>query len=743
MFCQPLILFGVERLMKYKLKTRLFAALALSGVSFYWPASGVLAQEDDFGFIRPAEPSRQDEQEQSVPPITQATPLTAQVTPPIVSGTLNSGVRSPNALVASVRPPATVPPIVTTANRQAAGKASAPMPFAASNVFNGAYVESGTANVGYAQHVSPSQTGENASAQQVAYNEPAGAANQPPIVSGIQAQRDLPPIVNADQPSERRFTPQIVQPIQQNELPPILSSAQVASNSAVPPIVAPKAGLERLLSPVSTNIAQEKTIQDEFLLSANEAAMSEASKVEPAAFGVSPMLIQDAPPTTDGIVDSIVPGSLPSARGVLVPADPAVDVPFEGSAESFPRATPLDSANAAPRSLLGSGTRIEPATGSGTRNAPTYFDPSVQQMPAHSNPAVGGCSTCGSNGGSCGCSGAGGCNGTGVSACNSCDGNNCFDQAAVDAMFNTSGSNAYARRYLITEALYLGRSDGDIFNSNRGSLSDFDFEAGARITVGRREDSTSGREFQYTGTDKIGQTIDSFDAGGNIQSLFVPTGGLDFFDTASFFNATEQSQSKETYFHSLEFNKVKWGWDVIKSYVGLRYIYLDDEYTLFSQSRQFSVAGGDAFDLDAQSGRFQIGTTNNLIGPHIGGELYYDVGYRVSLSGFSRLGAYVNFSELNETLDNDGVRQIDTEDTNVTVSYSYEIGLNAKYRLTRQSQFRLGYNLYFWDRLATVSDNIVNNGGGIAVGPSLFGDGTSDSDSVFFNGVSFGFEFYR
>ena len=221
----------------------------------------------------------------------------------------------------------------------------------------------------------------------------------------------------------------------------------------------------------------------------------------------------------------------------------------------------------------------------------------------------------------------------------------------------------------------------------------------------------------------------------------MPTGGLSVNDIPSFFNATEQSQSKESYFHSLEFNKVKWGWDVIKSYVGLRYIFFDDEHTLFSQNAA-NIGPDGSLDLP-QTGEFRIGTTNNLIGPQIGGELYYDVGYRVSLSGFSRLGAYVNFSELNETLDNNGVRFVDTEDTNTTVSYTYEIGLSAKYRLTSQSQFRLGYNLYFWDRLATVSDNIVNQGFGIPTGPSFFGAGTSDSDSVFISGLSVGFEFYR
>ena len=742
-----MILFGVERLMKYKLKTRLFAALALSGVSFYWPATEAFAQENQFGFIRPAEPSRQDDRELQVPPITQANP-------PIVRGTPKMGLRSPKVLAASFQPPRISVSVVPASDQPTAAKASGPMPFAASNVFNGAYVESGPGNVGHAQHISPSQTGQQPSSRQVAYNESADSQYQSEIGSGIRAKRDLPPIVESAQRSARRVNSKAIKPMVQNEFPPIVSSVQEASDSAMPPIVTPTSGLDRLLDPIpavasETASGGDRMIQDEFMIGSDGAISSETSKVEPAAFGAAPLVVQDAPPIIGGI-DSVTPGSLPSADGVLVPVDPSSNLPSVRSVEPFPRATPLDSNNAVPQSVFdsgsasgsgtrnvpgaGSGTRNVPGAGSSTRNVPTYFDPSGQQPPAFSNSAANGCSTCGT-------SGVGGSDGSGVSACASCGENGCFDQAAVDAMFNTSGSNAYARQYFIAEALYLGRSDGDIFNSNRGSLSDFDFGGGARFTIGRREDSTAGREFQYSGTENLDQTITSTSTDGSIQSLFVPTGGLSGIDIPAFFNATEQEQSKASYFHSLEFNKVKWGWDVIKSYIGLRYIFFDDEYTLFSQNAlNVTPAGQLNFP---QSGEYQLSTTNNLIGPQIGGELYYDVGYRVSLSGFSRLGAYINFSQLNETLDNDGVRLVDEEDTNTTLSYTYEAGISAKYRLTQQSQFRVGYNLYFWDRLATVSDNIVNQGFGIPVGPSFFGGGTSDSDSIFINGVSFGFEFYR
>ena len=141
------------------------------------------------------------------------------------------------------------------------------------------------------------------------------------------------------------------------------------------------------------------------------------------------------------------------------------------------------------------------------------------------------------------------------------------------------------------------------------------------------------------------------------------------------------------------------------------------------------------------SGTFEQSATNNLIGPHIGGELYYDVGYRWSLSGFSKAGIYANFNRFDTDLVNDGVELINAEDTNFTISTSYEIGLNAKYRLTRQAQFRVGYNLFFIGNLGTVSDNLVNVGG-IGLSPDL-GSETTDSDDVFFHGLSFGLEVYR
>ena len=139
--------------------------------------------------------------------------------------------------------------------------------------------------------------------------------------------------------------------------------------------------------------------------------------------------------------------------------------------------------------------------------------------------------------------------------------------------------------------------------------------------------------------------------------------------------------------------------------------------TLFSQ-------GGPPFAQ--QNGSFETAAVNHLIGPIIGGELYYDVGYRWSLSGVSRAGAYLNINRFDTHLTNDNIEFIDAEDDSTTIAFSYEFGINAKYRVNNRSQFRIGYNILFLDNVSTVSNNLTNEGGGIPISPT-FGTSTSDS----------------
>ncbi len=694
--------------MKYKLKTRLFAALALSGVSFYWLASPAVAQHDDFGFIRPAEPVRQTGLEVNVPPITQAN----QLNQAMAERALSSRSLQPSS---GVRPPAAMPSVANAPTSRRNSSASAPVPFASSKVFNGAYVVEGNAGVG--------------DAQQVSYQQPVQANDPPPIVSSSNARRGLPPVVQGAGAS----VPRIVRPIEQNELPPILLPIQAKTVSGVPPIVAPRTSSDRMLGPIQTSG------QNSSLLTADGSSLNESSEVELAGFRAGPLVVQEAPPIIGRIIEEGIAGALPSAGSgtrpvdpVLPPAgsstrpiDPALSLP---GSSAFPRETPVDAGSVAPRSVFDQALPLQQPT----TPRDTFFGPVDQQAPVY-----GGGSTCGAGGGSCAGNG-------GVSACSSCGENGCFDPEAVENIFNSSGSNAYARRYLIAEALYFDRTEGQITNSNFGTLNDFDAGFGARITVGVRSDSTQGREFQYSGIDSAQQDRLVVQNDPIIQSRLVTDGGLVGASLSAFSNATRQEETKESYFHSLEFNRVKWGWDVLKSYIGFRYLYFDDEYSLISSRRAFSAAETGGVSTAAESGQFEVSAINHLFGPQIGGELYYDVGYRWSLSGVSRAGAYLNLSRFDTRVTNNSINFLDTEDTNATIAFTYEAGLNAKYRLTQQAHFRIGYNILLIDNVSTVSDNLDERtvGSQIFVTPTL-GSSASDSDNVFFHGLSLGFEIYR
>ena len=352
-----MILFGVERLMKYKLKTRLFAALTLSGASFYWPASAVLAQEGNFGFIRPAEPTRHD-QELSVAEV-------AKAAPPIVRGTASLGQQPID--IGAIRPPAALAPVTPAPGKRKARVT--PVPFASSNVFGGAYVESGPARVDHAQLVTPIQdaqqsTAQQATAQQVAYHHPS-LGNQPQFDSGIHAKRDLPPIVEASHEPTRSVLPQIIQPFEQSELPPILLSVKEANGSSLPSVVTPKKGLNQLVGAAPTGAADRGMVQQEFLVNADGSSINQASRVEPAAFGASPLLVQDAPPIIGGSVESLVPGALPSTDGLLTPVDPATQLP--AAVELFPRESSSGSSTRSTGSP-GSSTRSTGSPGSSTRS---------------------------------------------------------------------------------------------------------------------------------------------------------------------------------------------------------------------------------------------------------------------------------------------------------------------------------------------------------------------------------------
>ncbi len=695
--------------MKYKLKSRLLAALACSGLVVNCQISA--NAQDDFGFIRPATAVDSSPRSDVINP----------QTPPIVQS---------DASGANLFPPISLPPIVgPTPTGSNTNSNNTPLPFAPARIGSAESAEyqrpgsnpETAQQVGYQQE----QWRENALPPIVAGNQP---ASLPPIVSNNRAElpeievvqvpefASLPPIA-----SEQTTQPAMKQPLPVELAPPTdsvdLEQPNPIAVSSLPPMALEVADLV----PVSEEEAPAPTTPARFVgqvgqaysaagvplyagatpeLLVREVEPFPVAGVEVPAVNVPPVVTQDAPPS---------PGQLPmsSPSDQILPANVPQDVPV-----SPVPAVPMQATPSVMDSVQGPIQTGEPQMGQ------SYFQDSTGPGPV----VASGCSSCGSTTGGCPDCGVAG---SVVAGCNSCGANGCYNPSVLAARFNSCGCMSYARRYAIFDALYFDRDDGVISNSNFGALNNFEWEAGWRLTLGRRSDSTRGRELTYMGTLPIEQTRNAFSPTGLIQSRFIPVDGFSNAQISGFVDATQQSQSKETFFHSLEFNRVRWGWDVMKSYVGMRYVMIDDSYTMYSQS-----LGGD-------QGFFQMETMNHLIGPHIGAELYYDVGNRWSASLVSKLGVYANINETDTVLVNNGTRYLDIDDDNGTFSASYEFGLNAHLRLSSRARFRMGYNFIWFGEVASVADNISP-----FLSPST-GSNAGDSDDMLFHGASFGFEFYR
>src|SRR5690606_36510918 len=149
---------------------------------------------------------------------------------------------------------------------------------------------------------------------------------------------------------------------------------------------------------------------------------------------------------------------------------------------------------------------------------------------------------------------------------------------------------------------------------------------GGRATIGRRGDCVNGWEASFM------TTADPWAAretrvGAGLNTYMTPVDGLTHANISVFNGASFQELALSSRLYSLEINRLEWGWDVLSTSFGLRYIQLED------QLRDTSVRGGE-------TGTLQIATNNHLIGPQIGSELFYDIGGRVFLSGKGKLVAF-------------------------------------------------------------------------------------------------------
>ena len=273
--------------------------------------------------------------------------------------------------------------------------------------------------------------------------------------------------------------------------------------------------------------------------------------------------------------------------------------------------------------------------------------------------------------------------------------------------FGTFGLVSASRCYLHAEALVFTRADGDITGPTIGSLNDFDFGGGLRLLFGRKSDSIAGSEL----------------------GVFLLSGvEEDLTITNSPFLAEDfQQQSKESELYSFELNRTNFGWDVVKTFAGFKFIRFDDSYRILSTDASFPP-NNSFTSLDA---------VNNLFGAHLGGELFYDIGYRWSGSVKGSWGVYANFNDFDSTNGLGDGPLFSNESNQATISTAAELNFSAHYQIRTDLRFQIGYNVIFVGNVATVADNLVQQV------PTLNAIDVTDSDDVLFHGLSLGLEFYR
>lgn len=561
----------------------------------------------------------------------------------------------------------------------------------------------------------------------------------------------MPPIVSADLADERQTAPTVV---------PIVQAAASQVDEA-PPII----GAANILTPkISSEIAAEQTgdIQQTSGNQLNDRYSIRAPVVSaaPPAFGNQPLAPRSAMPP-------IVSGNNPVANNPL--GKPMVSSPsFIQAPSPFPTQDHSAGASVLPfeSSLQQSPIMMDPMGSMGS----SCLDSGINQPAVDCSPTLeisgslftpggsagGGCGGCSSGcnscnvassgttigqsfinssvpGGSqvmgcnsCGSAGCSSCAGSSTSACNSCGSGGCYNSSEVDKRFAACGFISRARNYFIMDVLYMTRANGEVNGINLSPIDEFDYGYGARFTVGRRTDAANGREFSYFGTFGIEDGGNVSDAAARIRRRFLPGGTfITDADLAAFTNVTSASERLETNFQSFEYNRVRWGWDVVKVMFGARYVYLEDDYDLTTNN------------FFGNTGSLSVDAKNHLIGPQIGLEMFYDVGFRWSLSGFGKFGLMLNAYDADVNASSDGFGLVNNGTNDADAAFLVDLGLTAHYQLTSQARLRVGYNMLFLGDVTTADEAFPNF-------LSPFSSGSLDADDdALFTGLSLGLEFYR
>ncbi len=300
-----------------------------------------------------------------------------------------------------------------------------------------------------------------------------------------------------------------------------------------------------------------------------------------------------------------------------------------------------------------------------------------------------------------------------------------IDYGSSGDTFACCGFVSDASGYAIVDGLYWGREDGTFRAGNFTTVNDYDWTWGGRFTIGKRIDCTRGWEASYMQVDPwLAVNSQNNAAGQLIGAIFPSAGGLPVSAFSAFRNSTFLEQFHKSDLNGAEINKTYWGSDVAKAFIGARYLYFDDEFHLSSAN------------IFGQQGIHTIDTTNKMFGLHVGGELLYDIGYRLAFSVSGKLGGYANFYQGRTGLLNNNTIHVNASRTDTDFSASGDLGVFARLKLGPRTRLRAGYEAMALFNVFDVESNFSTT-----VLPAA-GQNYNDG-SAFFHGATLGFEVFR
>jgi len=295
------------------------------------------------------------------------------------------------------------------------------------------------------------------------------------------------------------------------------------------------------------------------------------------------------------------------------------------------------------------------------------------------------------------------------------------DRLPYDGYGTISGASSYT----IVDFLYMGREGGDYTVSFAPFQGDYDYSPGLRARFGRRWDSIEGWELGFTLMETHTSSNQVFSPNNTLISWLSPGPGFNAASLSSFNGAAFHESFHKGHYYAAEWNRMNWNWDVMSTFIGLRYTGIDDMFGLHT-------LGGDG-----SLGAYRLRARNHMVGPQMGGSLHYDIGRKLSFSLAAKAGGYVNFFQTDTEFANNNIRLLDNKSSRRGLAWGTELGFFTHYSLSPRARIKGGWELWFYDGLATSRDQLDG-----FISP-FSGLRANNRDHVLFHGFSVGLEWYR